>query len=95
MPDTPENQAVWSQSAAQKTGCGFPSARVCACFSLESGSLLSYTIRNKKSNELPLFRKQWQALKPGDIFLGDKGFCSFFDMVKLKEQGVDSILTLA
>lgn len=95
MPDTPENQAVWPQSAAQKPGCGFPSARVCACFSLESGSLLSYTIGNKKSNELPLFREQWQTFKPGDIFLGDKGFCSYFDMVKLKEQSVDSVLTLA
>ena len=95
MPDTPENQSVWPQSAAQKPGCGFPSARVCACFSLESGSMLSYEIGNKKSNELPLFRKQWQTFKPGDIFLGDKGFCSYFDMVKLKEQNIDSVLTLA
>lgn len=94
MPDTPGNQAVWPQSANQKPGCGFPSARVCACFSLESGSLLSYTIGNKKSNELPLFRKQWQTFKPGDIFLGDKG-CSYFDMVKLKERGVDSVISLA
>ncbi len=95
MPDTPENQSLWPQSAAQKPGCGFPSARVCACFSLESGSMLSYEIGNKKSNELPLFRKQWQTFKPGDIFLGDKGFCSYFDMVKLKEQNIDSVLTLA
>lgn len=95
MPDTYENQAVWPQSAAQKTGCGFTSARVCACFSLESGSLLSYAIGNKRSNELPLFRQQWQTFEPGDIFLGDKGFCSYFDMVKLKDQNVDSVLTLA
>jgi len=95
MLDTSENLAVWPQSAAQKTGCGFPSARVCACFSLESGSLLSYAIGNKKSNELPLFRQQWQTFEPGDIFLGDKGFCSYFDMVKLKDQNVDSVLTLA
>ncbi len=95
MPDSSENQAVWPQSSTQKPGCGFPSARVCACFSLESGSLLSYAIGNKKSNELPLFRKQWQMFKAGDIFLGDKGFCSYFDMAKLKEQGVDSVLTLA
>ena len=95
MPDTLENQEVWPQSAAQKPGCGFPSARVCACFSLESGSLLSYAIGNKKSNELPLFREQWQTFKPEDIFLGDKGFCSYFDIAKLKEQDVDSVVTLA
>jgi hypothetical protein len=57
--------------------------------------MLSYAIGNKKNNELPLFREQWQTFKVGDIFLGDKGFCSYFDMVKLKEQGVDSVLTLA
>ena len=95
MPDTSENQEVWPQSASQKPGCGFPSARICACFSLESGALLSYAIGNKKSNELPLFRKQWQTFKHGDIFLGDKGFCSYFDIANLGKQGVDSVVTLA
>ena len=95
MPDTLENQAVWPQSAIQKPGCGFPSARVCACFSLESGSLLSYEIRNKKNHELPLLPKQWKTFRAGDIFLGDKGFCSYYDTAKLKEQGVDSVITLA
>ncbi len=95
MPDTPGNQEVWPQSAAQKPGCGFPSARVCACFSLESGAMLSYAVGNKKNNELPLFRQQLDTFRPDDIFLGDKGFCSYFDMVKLKELGVDSALTLA
>ena len=95
MPDTPANQVVWPQSSTQKPGCGFPSARVCACFSLESGSLLSYAIGNKKNHELPLLRQQWKIFKPGDIFLGDKGFCSYYDVVKFKEQTVDSVITLA
>ncbi len=95
MPDTVENQAVWPQSATQQPGCGFPSARVCTCFYLESGSLLSYEIGNKKNNELPLLRKQWKTFKAGDVFLGDKGFCSYYDTAKFKEQGVDSVITLA
>lgn len=95
MPDTPENQAVWPQWSSQKAGCGFPNARICACFSLESGGLLSYAIGSKKSHELLLFRKQWDMFKPGDIFLGDKGFCSYFDIANLKKQGVDSVITLA
>ncbi len=76
-------------------GCSFPSARTCACFSLQSGALLSYVIGNKKSNELPLFRKQWKTFRQGDIFLGDKGFCSYFDIAELKKQRVDSVITLA
>ena len=95
MPDTPENQAIWPQTVSQKPGCGFPSARICACFSLASGALLSYAIGNKKSHELPLFRQQWETFKPGDVFLGDKGFCSYFDIAKLEQQGVDSVVTLA
>jgi hypothetical protein len=57
--------------------------------------LLSYATGNKKSHELRLFRQQWQTFKPGDIFLGDKGFCSYFDMAQLRNQGVDSVVTLA
>jgi hypothetical protein len=95
MPDTPENQAVWPQLSFQKPGCGFPTARICACFSLDSGALLSYAIGNKKNNELPLFRQQWHIFKQGDIFLGDKGFCSYYDTAKLLKQGVDSVITLA
>jgi hypothetical protein len=52
-------------------------------------------IGNKKSNELPLFRKQWKTFRQGDIFLGDKGFCSYFDIAELKKQRVDSVITLA
>ena len=33
MPDTKANQAVWPQQSQQKEGCGFPPARICACFS--------------------------------------------------------------
>jgi hypothetical protein len=62
---------------------------------LDSGALLSYAIGNKKTHELPLFRKQWHTFKQGDIFLGDKGFCSYFDFANLNKIGVDSVVTLA
>lgn len=95
MPDTLANQEVWPQSSSQKLGCGFPMARICACFSLKSGALLSHALGNKKNHELPLFRQQWNMFKRGDIILGDKGFCSYFDIANLKGQGVDSVVTLA
>lgn len=95
MPDTVENQERWPQQSHQKEGCGFPSARICAFFSLATAGLLSFEIGNKKSAELPLFRKQWGTFRSGDIFLGDKGFCSYFDQSNLRDRGVDSIITLA
>ena len=95
MPDTKENQQVWPQQKHQNPGCGFPQAALCACFSLQTGGLLSHELGNKKSHELPMLRKQWGTFKPGDIFLGDKGFCSFFDIYSFKKMGVDSVVTLA
>jgi hypothetical protein len=95
MPDTEANQVVWPQQATQKPGCGFPYAKICACFSLGTGALLSYAVGSKHNHELTLLRRQLGAFKPGDIFLADKGFCSYFDMSNLLERGVDSVLTLA
>ena len=95
MPDTPANQAVWPQSARQKPGCGFPQAMICACFCLQSGALLSYRVGNKKSAELPLLRQQLDSFEAGDVFLGDKGFCSYFDVWNLQQRGVDTVVTLA
>ncbi len=94
-PDTRSNQQAWPQPRSQKPGCGFPQLRLCACFCLQTGALLSYQIGNHKSHELPLLRQQWPTFRSGDVFLGDKGFCSYYDVSKLKDQGVDSVITLA
>jgi hypothetical protein len=95
MPDTIANQLMWPQQRHQKVGCGFPQAAICACFCLHTGALLSHKVGNKKSHELPMLREQWDTFKSGDIFLGDKGFCSYFDLSSFKDRGVDSVITLA
>jgi hypothetical protein len=92
--DTKANQDRWPQQSGQKPGCGFPSLRVCACFSLKTGGVLSYATGNKKSHELRLFRDQWDGLfKEGDINLADKMFSSYFDLAMLSRRGVDSVVT--
>lgn len=95
MPDTPANQAQWPQSASQKPGCGFPQARICACFCLATGAVLSHRLGHRKQQELPLLRAQWATFKRDDILLGDKGFCSYYDVWQLAQRGVDSVFTLA
>ncbi len=94
MPDTSENQAVWPQTRGQKPGCSFPQARVCACFCLHTGALLSHRVGSRKNHELPLLREQHDQFKPGDVFLGDKGFCSYYDVDKFQKLGVDSVISL-
>lgn len=95
MPDTPENQAQWPQQSSQKPGCGFPQARLCGCFCLHTGALLSYRLGSRKRQELPLLREQWDTFESGDIMLGDKGFCSYYDVWQFQKRGVDSVFTLA
>jgi hypothetical protein len=80
---------------AIKSGRCFPQAYMCACFNLQTGALLSYKLGNKKSHELLMLREQWDTFEPSDIFLGDKGFCSYYDVSKFTDQGVDSVITLA
>ncbi len=41
-----------------------------------------------------MLREQWDTFNPGDIFLGDKGFCSYYDVFKLIDRDVDSVITL-
>jgi hypothetical protein len=94
MPDTAENQAVWPQTRGQKPGCSFPQATVCACFCLHTGALLSHRMGSRKNHELPLLRQQHDQFKPGDIFLGDKGFCSYYDVDQFQQLGVDSVISV-
>lgn len=94
MPDTPQNQAEWPQSSRQAQGCGFPVAYVCACFCLYSGALLSSRTGHRKTSELALFRQQLDTFSTGDIMLGDKMFCSYYDVFQLHQRGVDAVFTL-
>lgn len=95
MPDSKENQQQWSQPCGQKSGCGFPQIKACACFCLQTGALISYEYGDYKTSEIATLRKQYKHFKKDDIFLGDKGFCNYYDISKFQEAGVDSVVTLA
>jgi hypothetical protein len=79
---------------AKKKVADFHKHKICALFDLRSGVALSYGIGNKKSHELPLLREQISTFKCNDIFLGDKGFVSYFDMTNLLRKEVDTIVGL-
>ncbi len=95
MPDTEMNQEQWPQQRHQKPGCGFPSMRLTACFSLHTGALLSYREGNKHSSEIVRLREQLGTFRHGDILLGDKAFCGYRDICERSERGIESVITLA
>jgi hypothetical protein len=80
MPDTPENQSEFPQPSLQKPGCGFPVVTLVACFSLASGALLHWVESTLKSHESRIFRKMLDFLGPGELVLGDRGYCSYYNI---------------
>jgi hypothetical protein len=94
MPDTPSNQKVFPQPANQKTGCGFPVAKLVGCFCLASGALLSWAEGTLYLHENHLFRQLFKLFRKGDVILTDRGFCSYANIASLLLQGVDSVMRL-
>jgi Transposase DDE domain len=77
MPDTPELQAAFGQSGAQRRGCGFPLAKFLALFDLATGMLLRVEPAPLRSHEMARCAVATAGLLPGDVVLGDRGFCSY------------------
>ena len=96
MPDTPANQRLYPQPSEQKPGCGFPVIKLVAVFSLATGAVHAFAKGGlKKNHERTLFHQLWPSIvKAFQLVLGDRGFCSFADMYRLKHQGVDSVFRL-
>jgi hypothetical protein len=97
MPDTPENSAAFGKPRNQRGFSGFPLARFVVLLCLATGSVLAAAIgpcRGKRSGELTLFRSLQDPFTPGDILLGDRLFCTYADLARLKSQGVDSVFRL-
>lgn len=93
-PDTPENQRSFPQSRKQLPGCGFPMIRIVGLFSLATGALLALATGNKHSAELQLFRKIWDEIKAGEIFLADRHFCDYVTLAWLQLKGADVVVRL-
>jgi hypothetical protein len=97
MPDTAANQAVYPQPAQEQPGLGFPLARLVAVFSLAVGTVLEAAVgpwKGKQTGENALFRTLHHCLRPGDVVLGDRYFCSYFDIALLQQQGIDMVMRL-
>ena len=87
-PDTPASDRAFGHPAHQTPGCGFPVPRLLALFDAFSGMVLEALC-------LPLFTHEQSAvwrlhpmLGPGDLLVGDRGFCSYVHLAMLHGCGV-------
>jgi len=94
MPDTTELQEHFGQPGAQRPGCGFPVAQILALFHAGTGLLLEVTAAPLRSHEMARVDGVHPVLKPGDILVGDRGFCSFAHLALLARRGVHAALRM-
>ena len=93
-PDTPANQQVWPQSRSQKPGLGFPVLRMLVLISLATAAVSGVAFgpyRGKETGETALLRSHLDRFQPGDVFLGDCCFASYFMLALLLGGGVDAV----
>lgn len=97
MPDTPDNQKDFPQSRAQKAGVGFPIARLVVLFCLATGAALNAALgryRGKRTGELALLQQMRDSLEAGDLLLGDRYYCSYWEIAAARQRGVDVVVRL-
>lgn len=88
--DTPENRR-YRQPAGIRPGCGFPVLKVAALFSLATGRILTFATGELYRHDLPLSKRLWRWLKPGDVVVGDRAFCDYVSIAILLARGVHTL----
>jgi hypothetical protein len=91
MPDEPELQAHFGQPGCQRKGCGFPVAKWLALFDLSTGMLLRSAPAPLRTHEMSQSAAISQGLEPGDVVLGDRGFCSYAHLALVSRRGLHAV----
>ena len=87
MPDTPELQEYFGQPHGQRPGCGVPVAHLLALFHAGTGFLLEVLAAPWHTHDMAQVATLHAALRPGDVLVGDRAFCSFVHLALLRQQG--------
>ena len=92
MPDTPELQKHFGQPGTQAVGCGFPVARLLTTFDAHTGLLLDVRAMPLRTHELSQVQATLDAFGPGDVLVGDRGYCSYAHLALLRARGAHAVL---
>jgi hypothetical protein len=97
LPDTPENQRAYPQAKTQQPGLGLPILRWVALLSLATAGVRGFaygSYQGKQTGEPSLFRRLLGQLRPGDVVVADRSYCSYFLVALLRGCGVDVVFRL-
>ena len=94
MPDTPELQRHFGQPGNQRPGCGFPVAHLLVLFHAGTGLIREILTSPFRTHDMSQVVQLHPALQPGDIGLGDRGFCSYAHLALLSLKGVFGVFRI-
>jgi hypothetical protein len=94
MPDTKALRDAFGQPAGQRPGCGFPVAKWTALFDVATGMLLRSATAPLRSHEMARSAGLSDDLEPGDVVLGDRGFCSYAHLALLVGRGLHAVFRI-
>lgn len=83
MPDTPELQEHFGQPGNQAPGCGFPVAHWLAMMHYGTGMVVRMLTAPLRTHEQSRVAELHPELQPGDVLVGDRGFCSYVHLALL------------
>ena len=93
-PDTEANRNEFGLPGNVKPGCGLPVLPFVGVFSLATGLFEWLRFGKKGGHERHLFRDLIKQFSPGEVVLGDRGFCSYADICLLKQQAVECVFRI-
>lgn len=94
MPDTPELEAQFGYPSKQQKGAAFPVARLVFMLHLGSGMVAKLLINPFRSHEARQLDQLHPELKEGDIFLGDRAFCSYYHFCLLLQRKAHALFRM-
>ncbi len=94
MPDTPALQEHFGQPSGQRAGCGFPVAHLLALCDAATGMIVDLLASPGQPHDLNHVARLHGALRPDDVLVGDRGFCSYGHLGLLCGQNVHAVLRM-
>jgi Transposase DDE domain len=94
MPDTPALQEHFGQPGKQLPGCGFPVAHLLALFRAGTGMVLQILAAPLHTHDLSEVVELHPDLRPGDVLVADRGFCSYAHLALLAQAGVHAVFRM-
>jgi hypothetical protein len=92
--DTQPNQRDYPQPGGQKAGCGFPTMGVVGVLNLSHGGWEGFETCPHTAHDSAVAPRLLKHVESGDILLGDRAFCSYELIVRLRLRGVHAVMRL-